>query len=67
MVIVVVSVALITAMIVYAVAVIYAQNKTTMPATNYISITKPSIAGLNAMTIINTINAKVKLTYDEKL
>ena len=26
----------------------------------------PSIAGLNATTIINAINAKIKLIYDEK-
>jgi hypothetical protein len=36
------------------------------PVTNYTSITMPSIAGLNATTIINAINAKIKLIYDEK-
>jgi hypothetical protein len=58
--------ALITAIIVCAVPVTYAQNKTTTLATNYTSLTTPSIAGINATAIINAINAKLKLTYDEK-
>ena len=65
-VVIVEAMALITAIIVSAVPVTYAQNKTTTPATNYTSITTPSIAGLNATTIINAINAKIKLIYDEK-
>ena len=56
---------LITAIIVSALPA-YAQNKTTTPATNYTSIMTPSIAGLNTTTIINAINAKIKLIYDEK-
>ena len=64
--VILVAVALITAITVCAVPVTYAHNKTTTPATNYTSITTPSIAGLNATTIINAINAKIKLIYDEK-
>jgi hypothetical protein len=45
----------------------YAQNTTTTPpriTTNSTSIKIPSIAGLNATTIINAINTKIKLIYD---
>jgi hypothetical protein len=52
--------------LVSTVHITYAQNITPKPVTNYTSITMPSIAGLNATTIINAINAKIKLIYDEK-
>jgi len=35
------------------------------PVTNYTSLTMPSIAELNSTTIINAINAKIKLIRDE--
>lgn len=56
--------AMITAILVSTVRVTYAQNITTTPATNYTFITTPSIAGLNSTTILNAINAKIKLVYD---
>jgi hypothetical protein len=52
--------------LVSTVHITYAQNITPKPVTNYTSITMPSIAGLNATTIINAIDAKIKLIYDEK-
>ena len=63
---VIVAIAMITTILVSTVPITYAQNIITKPVTNYTSITMPSIAGLNATTIINAINTKIKLIYDEK-
>ena len=63
---VIVAIAMITTILVSTVPITYEQNITTKPVTNYTSIIMPSIAGLNASTIINAINAKIKLIYDEK-
>jgi hypothetical protein len=63
---VIAAIVIITTILVSTVHITYAQNITPKPVTNYTSITMPSIAGLNATTIINAINAKIKLIYDEK-
>jgi hypothetical protein len=50
--VILVAVALITAITVCVVPVTYAQNKTTTPATNDTSITTPSIAGLTELQLL---------------
>jgi hypothetical protein len=55
-VVVVVAIDLITTILVSTVSrvhIIYEQNITTTPVTNYTSITMPSIAEMNSTTIIN--------------
>ena len=62
---VIAAIVMITTPLVSTVHITYTQNITPKPVTNYTSITVPSIAELNSTTIINAINAKIKLIRDE--
>jgi hypothetical protein len=62
----VIVVAIILAVIIIpavATTFVYAQNKNTHPI-NYSNTTLPSIKGLNANTIIDAINDKIRSIYD---